>query len=149
MRAVATSVASVLVVCLVTVALDRTAAQQRAATVVSLYTGADGQTHDRVVGIELKPWPGLSPAERSEPTKSSDLQFRRMPRGWVSDWHPSPARQCVVTLSGRGEIELVGERKLSFGAGSVFLTEDLTGKGHVSRTIGGEDWVSIAVRLSQ
>ena len=123
--------------------------QQRAATVVSLYTGPDGQTHDRVVSTELKPWPGASPAVRSDPTKSSDLQFRRMPSGWVNDWHPSPARQYVVTLSGRGEIELVGGRKLSFGPGSVFLTEDLTGKGHVSRTIGSEDWVSMAVRLSE
>jgi hypothetical protein len=127
----------------------RMTAQHRAATVVSLYTGTDGQTHDRVVSIELKPWPGQGSAERSDPTKSSDLQYRRMPSGWANDWHPSPARQYVITLSGRGEIELVGGKKLNFGPGSVFLTEDLTGKGHVSRTIGSEDWVSIAVRLSQ
>jgi hypothetical protein len=117
-------------------------------TVVSIYTAADGQTHDRVVNIELKSWPGQSPAERSDPTKSSDLQFRRMPSGWANDWHPSPNRQYVITLSGRGEIELVGGRKLTFGPGSVFLAEDLTGRGHASRTLGSEDWVSIAVRSS-
>ena len=72
-----------------------------------------------------------------------------MPSGWIYDWHPAPFRQYVITLSGRVELELVGGRKLNFGPGSVFLAEDLTGKGHVSRTIGSEDWVSIAVRLSQ
>src|SRR5215813_15530606 len=125
MRSVAsTSVTAVVVMCLlITGALDRITAQQRAPTVVSLYTGADGQTHDRVVSIELKPWPGQSPAERSDPLKGSDLQYRRMPSGWVNDWHPSPARQYVITLSGRGEIELASGRKLNFGPGSVFLAK--------------------------
>jgi hypothetical protein len=150
MRMLATSATSVVMMCLlITGALDRLTARQRASTVVSLYTGTDGQTHDRVVNIELKPWPGARSAERSDPIRSADVQYRRMPSGWANDWHPAPARQYVITLSGRGEIELIGGRKLDFGPGSVFLAEDLTGKGHVSRTIGSEDWVSIAIRLSQ
>lgn len=91
---------------------------------------------------------GLSTAERSEALKAANLQFRRFPRGWVNDWHPAPVRQYVITLSGRGEIEMAGERKITLQPGSIFLAEDLTGKGHISRTIGKEDWISVAVNLA-
>lgn len=128
--------------------LGRTAAQQRTPIVIDIYTGPDGQTHDRKIDVKLTPWVGLSNAERSEAVKAADLQFRRFPRGWVNDWHPSPVRQYVITLSGRGEIELAGGRKITLQPGSVFLAEDLTGRGHISRTMGIEDWISIAVPLA-
>jgi hypothetical protein len=129
------------------VLVSRTAAQQRTPMVIDIYTGPDGETHDKKVDVKLTPWVGLSTAERSDAVKAANLQFRRMPRGWVNDWHPSPVRQYVITLSGRGEIELAGGRKIALLPGSVFLAEDLTGKGHISRTIGTEDWMSVAVPL--
>ncbi len=43
---------------------------------------------------------------------------------------------------------MAGERKITLQPGSIFLAEDLTGKGHISRTIGKEDWISVAVNLA-
>ena len=131
------------------VLVSRMAAQQRTPIVIDLYTGPDGETHDKKIDVKLAPWVGLSTAERSESLKAANLQFRRFPRGWVNDWHPAPLRQYVITLDGQGEIELAGGRKITLQPGSIFLAEDLTGKGHISRTIGTEDWISEAATLAR
>jgi quercetin dioxygenase-like cupin family protein len=66
----------------------------------------------------------------------------------VADWHNAPRRQYVMTLSGHGEIELTGGKIISVGPGSIELAEDLTGKGHITRTVGNEDRVTIQIPLS-
>jgi hypothetical protein len=138
---------AMVVISLVTtvVLVSRMAAQQRTPIVIDIYTGPDGETHDKKIDVKFSPWVGLSTAERSEALKAANLQFRRFPPGWVNDWHPAPVRQYVITLSGRGEIEMAGGRKITLKPGSIFLAEDLTGKGHISRTIGKEDWINVAV----
>jgi quercetin dioxygenase-like cupin family protein len=60
----------------------------------------------------------------------------------------APRRQYVITLSGRGEVELIDGTKIELGPGSVDLAEDLTGKGHITRVIGNEDRVTIAIPVS-
>jgi len=54
------------------------------------------------------------------------LQFSRTPAGYFNDWHVGPRRQYVITLSGRGEIEVAGGKKISIGPGHINLIEDLT-----------------------
>jgi hypothetical protein len=66
----------------------------------------------------------------------------------VSDWHTAPRRQYVITLSGRGEIELAGGKKIALEPGHIELAEDLTGKGHITRVVGTEDRVTIALPVS-
>jgi quercetin dioxygenase-like cupin family protein len=66
----------------------------------------------------------------------------------VADWHTAPRRQYVITLSGRGEVELVDGTKIPLGPGSIDLAEDLTGKGHITRVVGNEDRVTIAIPVS-
>ncbi|MGH7932300.1 MAG: hypothetical protein ACREQN_03925 [Candidatus Binataceae bacterium] len=51
------------------------------------------------------------------------------------DWHNAPRRQLVVNLCGEVEITVSDGGKRRFGAGSVLLAEDLTGKGHISRGV--------------
>ena len=103
-----------------------------------LYTGADGQTHVEEVqakdGFKLSAGPGA--------------ELRRAPPGRVADWHVAPRRQYVITLSGHGEVELIDGTKIELGPGSVDLAEDLTGKGHITRVIGNEDRVTIAIPVS-
>ena len=48
---------------------------------------------------------------------SSDLTSRSQ----VRDWHAAERHQYIVTLRGRGEIELVGGRKIALEPGSNFL----------------------------
>jgi hypothetical protein len=68
--------------------------------------------------------------------------------GWVRDWHVAERHQYIVTLSGKGEIELVGGRKIALEPGSVILEEDSSGKGHISRTIGTEDRIALNIQLA-
>ena len=106
-----------------------------------LYTGPDGQSHAEE--IEMKLTDGAS-----EMMKATGVQFRRTPPGTFSDWHRGPRRQYVITLSGRGEIEVAGGKKISLEPGHIELIEDTTGKGHTTRVVGTEDRVSISIPLA-
>jgi quercetin dioxygenase-like cupin family protein len=110
-----------------------------------LYTGPDNQTHAEEV--ELKFSPG-SPAEVSKLTQVTSAELHRTAGGSVDDWHRAPRRQYVITLSGRGEIEVAGGKKISVGPGSIDLVEDTTGKGHVTKAMGTEDRVTLQLPLA-
>jgi hypothetical protein len=110
-----------------------------------LYTGADGKTH--VEEIEAKFGPnGTDPFKLMA---APGAEIRRAPPGRVVDWHPAPRRQYVITLSGRGEVELEDGTKIPLGPGSIDLAEDLTGKGHITRVIGNEDRVTLAIPVAE
>ena len=127
---------------------DIGAAQKRTPiSMTRIYTGPDGQTHAEEIDVKLKQ--GGTSGELSELLKVTGLQFRRTPPNYFVDWHPAPQRQYVITLSGRGEIELVGGKKIPLGPGHILLAEDVTGKGHISRGVGTEDRVSLFIPLGQ
>ena len=121
---------------------DVVGAQTRKPIMVTrLYTGPDGQSHAE--DIELKLTGGAS-----EMMKATGVQFRQTPAGTFSDWHRGPRRQYIITLSGRGELEVAGGKKISVGPGHIELIEDTTGKGHTTRAVGTEDRVTIAIPLA-
>jgi quercetin dioxygenase-like cupin family protein len=123
------------------------AAQQRTpVSVTRMYTGGDGQTHTEQ--IEIKLMPRSAGGDWSEESKASGVRFLRRPPGNVEDWHPAPQRQYGITLSGHGEIEVAGGQKILLEPGGVLLIDDLTGKGHITRTVGQEDWVSVLIPVS-
>jgi hypothetical protein len=125
---------------------DSVVAQQRTPLKVTrIYTGPDGQTHAQELDVKLAP----GSSELSEMIKVTGLQFRRTPPNYFVDWHPAPQRQYVITLSGRGEIELVGGKKIALTPGHILLAEDVTGKGHISRGVGTEDRVSLFIPLAE
>ena len=105
-----------------------------------IYTGPDGQSHAEEVPMKLN-------GNATEMMKATGVQFRRTPPGSFSDWHVGPRRQYVITLSGRGEIEVAGGKKITMGPGHINLIEDTTGKGHTTRVVGTEDRVTIAIPL--
>jgi hypothetical protein len=45
-------------------------------------------------------------------------------------------------------VELEGGRKLRLGPGHILLAEDTTGKGHISRAVGGADRLSLFITLA-
>ena len=110
-----------------------------------LYTGPDNQTHAEEV--ELKFTPG-SPAEVSRMTQVTGAELHRTAGGSVEDWHRAPRRQYVITLSGRGEIEVAGGKKISVGPGTINLVEDTAGKGHITKVVGTEDRVTLQLPLA-
>lgn len=117
-------------------------------TVVRLSTGPDGQTQNGIVEVTMMPMSAFAGVEASAPVGVSSAQFLRLPAGNVVDWHPAPRRQYVVVLSGRGEIELAGGQKIQVNPGQVVLAEDVTGKGHITRSVGSEDLVLLTVPLA-
>lgn len=114
--------------------------------VTRLYTGSDGKTKVEEYEIPLKPQGRGTELSATVPVKS--LQFRRTNKDYDLDWHPAPARQYVITLSGESEVELEGGRKLRLGPGHILLAEDTTGQGHISRAIGTGDRVSLFIPLA-
>jgi hypothetical protein len=54
----------------------------------------------------------------------------------------------VITLSGYGEVEVAGGKKIHLEPGHIDLVEDLTGKGHITRTTGTEEQVTLTLPLS-
>ena len=113
-----------------------------------LFTGPDGQTH--VEEIEAK----FAGASGSDSTfyklgAAAGAELRRAPGGRVSDWHPAPRKQYVITLSGHGELEVAGGQKISVGPGSIELVEDVTGKGHITRVVGTEERVTLQVPVAE
>ena len=113
--------------------------------ITRLYTGPDNQTHAEEV--ELKFTPG-SPAEVAKMMQVTGAELHRTAGGSVDDWHRAPRRQYVITLSGRGELEVAGGKKVSVGPGNIDLVEDTTGKGHVTKVLGTEDRVTLQLPLA-
>ncbi len=109
-----------------------------------LYTGSDGQTQAQDVQMAFH---GDPPNEVSEMLKVAGVEIHRYPPGYVNDWHPASRRQMVITLSGRGEIEVAGGKKIVIGPGHVLIAEDVTGKGHITRVVGNEDRVTMQIPL--
>ncbi len=125
---------------------DVASAQARKPIMVTrIFTGSDGLSHAE--DIEMKMTAGAA-AGTSEMIKATGVQFRRTPAGTFSDWHVGPRRQYVITLSGRGEIEVASGRKIPLEPGRIELIEDTTGKGHTTRVTGTEDRVSISIPLA-
>ena len=112
--------------------------------ITRLYTGPDGQTHAQEVEVKFGP----GGTDGFKLMAGAGAEIRRAPPGRVADWHVAPRRQYVITLSGHGEVELIDGTKIELGPGSIDLAEDLTGKGHITRVIGNEDRVTIAIPVS-
>ncbi len=77
----------------------------------------------------------------SAPYASPAVQFVELPAGLAQDWHTAPARQIVIVLSGRIEVETTDGERRQWQTGEAFLPADTAGRGHRTRCIDG------AVRL--
>ena len=120
--------------------------QHKAVTMTHLYTGSDGQTH--ADEIEAKFQPGSS-YDVFKLMAISGAELHRATPGTVQDWHTAPRRQYVITLSGEGELEVAGGKKIHVGPGHIELVEDTTGKGHITKAIGNQDRLTLTLPLSE
>ena len=111
-----------------------------------LYTGADNQTHSEEVEVKFSG--GGESNAVSKMMQVTGAELHRAAPGRVSDWHRGPRRQYVITLSGRGEVEVAGGKKISLEPGHIDLVEDTTGKGHITRSTGTEDRVTLTLPLA-
>ncbi|HSU89115.1 MAG TPA: hypothetical protein VLL56_09785 [Terriglobia bacterium] len=120
---------------------DVVAAQTRKPIMMTrIYTGPDGLAHAEEVEMKLN-------GNATEMIKATGIEFSRRAPSTNGDWHTGPRRQFVITLSGRGEIEVAGGQKIPAGPGHINLIEDTTGKGHITRNLGTEDRIAITIPL--
>jgi hypothetical protein len=111
----------------------------------NLYVDAKGETHFRDIEVE---W-----VERQEFSKYSKrlpatgIIFRETSGDYDLDWHPAPRRQYIINLEGAVQITASDGESRIIGAGEVLLVEDVTGKGHLSKAVGGKMRRSIFVPI--
>jgi hypothetical protein len=108
--------------------------------VVRIYTGADHQTHFQDLAVETF-------ATMAANVGKGEVRLNQGPAKSFSDFHNAPRRQYVVITSGMMEVEIADGTKRQFGPGDVLVAEDLTGRGHITRGIGEDPRVSLAVPL--
>jgi hypothetical protein len=101
-----------------------------------IYTGIDGLSHVEDIVLDAK----------SVMEKVTGVEVRVAPPGRFGDWHVGPQRQYIINLAGSGQLE-VAEGKVDLPPGSMEYIDDLTGKGHTTRTTSTVDRVSIWLKF--
>ena len=109
--------------------------------IVRVYTGDDGESH----------FEDLTPDQFAEIVNNignGPINLNCRPSPSFSDYHNAPRRQYVVNLSGVAEFETADGIKRRLYPGDVLVAEDLSGHGHIARSIGDELRVSLAIPLA-
>ena len=105
-----------------------------------IFTDTSGESHLETVEVKqslVDAAPPAPPLHLSEFYSASRCGFYSAHSGWFGDWHPAPARQFMVLLSGALDVETSDGYVVNLIPGDVLLVEDTWGKGHRSRNVGG------------
>lgn len=108
--------------------------------IVRVYSGNDGESH----------FEDLTPDQFAQIVNNlgeGDIRLNCRPAGPDSDYHNAPRLQYVVNMSGIAEFEVADGTVKRLYPGDVLVAEDVTGHGHIARSIGDEFRVSLAVPL--
>ena len=108
--------------------------------IVRVYSGADGESHFEDLTTEQF-------AEIVNRVGPGDITLNCRPSPNFSDYHTAPRRQYVMNLAGIAEFETADGTVRRLQPGDVLVAEDVTGHGHIARSIGDEFRVSLAVPL--
>jgi hypothetical protein len=101
-----------------------------------LYSGDDDQSHFQELDSSRS-------SEFFNATRPAEgLLFRNDFSPHIVNWHRAPRRRWVITLSGTVDIKLGDGTSMTFGAGDVFLAEDVRGQGHQATP---HNWVRVYV----
>ena len=103
-----------------------------------LFTGVDGQSHFEELDQSVASQQFFAVHE------VKGLVFKNDHPKHILGWHNAPRRQWVITLSGSVQIGIGDGTIKTFGAGDVFLAEDVTGQGHTAKPNG---WIRAFVHL--
>src|SRR5438067_606450 len=114
-------------------------------TYLRTFNTPDGESHIEEVDMGLAATVNGEWRAPFQPVES--MSFRRVKPGWYADWHVAPRRQYIVFLHGQAEIEMSDGDVRQFGPGSVLLAEDTEGKGHILRSVGADERLSITIPL--
>lgn len=111
----------------------------------NLYTDADGESHFRDIEIEWENESNFSKYSARLP--ATGIIFRETLGDYDLDWHPAPRRQYIINLDAGAQLTASDGEVRTINAGEVILVEDTTGKGHLSKSVGGKLRHSIFVPI--
>ena len=109
--------------------------------IIRVYTGSDGESHFEDLTSDQF-------AEIANNLGSGPINVMRRASPSFTDYHNAPRRQYVVNMSGIAEFEVADGTVKRLCPGDVLVAEDLTGHGHIARSVGDEFRVSLAVPLA-
>jgi hypothetical protein len=115
-----------------------------------IWSDADGESHLEEIEIPLARGDYAPPApalDLSEAMAAEQVLFCSFPVGWFGDWHPSPRRQLYFNLGGELEVTVSDGAVRRLQPGDIVLTEDVDGRGHITRVIGETPSVGAFVHL--
>jgi quercetin dioxygenase-like cupin family protein len=113
--------------------------------IARIWADAAGESHYQDLEVEVAP---SGPIGRvSELLPVTGMMLRENEPGYDFDWHVAPRRQYIVMLEGLVEIQVSDGETRTFAPGEIILVEDLTGKGHKSRSPDGKARRSIFLPL--
>ena len=110
--------------------------------IVRVYAGDDGESY----------FEDLTPEQLAEMVNrvgEGDILLNSRPAPHFLDYHTAPRRQYVMHLAGTAEYETADGSVRRLGAGDVLVAEDLTGHGHIARTVGDEVRYSLGIPLAE
>ena len=113
--------------------------------VTRLFTGSDGKSHFEDLDILLEDRGNIG--HLSGMIKATGVIFRETQGDYNYDWHNAPQRQYIAMLDGEVEIEIGDGTRRVFRTGDVILAEDITGQGHISRSVEGKPRKSLFITL--
>ena len=109
--------------------------------IIRVFTGDDGESH----------FEDVTPEEMTTIVNrlgEGDITLGMRPSPSFSDFHNAPRRQYVVNLSGTAEFEAADGTRVQMEPGDILVAEDLTGHGHIARSLGDTPRASLAVPLA-
>jgi hypothetical protein len=109
----------------------------------NLYCDASGESHWRDIEVQWVEERNFSKLSTRLP--ATGIIFRETSGDYDLSWHPAPRRQYIINLDGGVEITASDGEMRTIGAGEVVLVEDTSGKGHLSKSVGGSMRHSIFV----
>ncbi len=102
-----------------------------------IYSGDDGKSHFEEMKL---------PQGALNLDAAAGVRFARMEPHYFYDFHVSPRRQYLITVSGYIDQGTGDGTVRRFGPGDVMLEDDLTGQGHTAR-IGPEPRLFVVIPI--
>jgi len=100
---------------------------------IKLYTGDDNKSHFTEIDAGVETAQPLG--NYSKKYAATGLMFRDFEKGAIFDWHTAPQPQYIIYLEGLVEVEASNGEKRIFQAGDILFAANLTGQGHITRTL--------------